>query len=145
MAATRQKKLMPGGGLFLAVLWIWPVWACAGSIGGGIRITPMGGPSRFSPWALAWRRFWRLRNASEPGNPLPGAAAGLALLLGPIALGLEWAREDMWHPEIVLWSICLLCVGLTLLVFYVRSSSLFREELFPCFSFSYVGAVAAAI
>ena len=54
-----------------------------------------------------------------------GASPRCAILLGLLGLGLEYARVAMWHPEIVLWSICLLCVCLTLLVFRLWSSVAF--------------------
>src|SRR4029077_13034824 len=49
-----------------------------------------------------------------------------------VVFALEYWREQMWHPEIVLWSICSIVVLLTLAIFYFRGGpSLARAEVFP--------------
>jgi exosortase len=61
--------------------------------------------------------------------PLGVAFLGMAFLL-------EYSRDQMWHPEIVLWLICLLAVAGTLAVFWLRAgSTLVRAELFPVLFF----------
>src|SRR3954462_668384 len=103
-------RLSAGGpALLLVALWTWAIWSCAEHW--------RGNPNYSYGWAVpglalgfGLRRFWRMNNkAFAPASPPPGAI-GIALLLGLLALGLEYAREDMWHPEMVLCSICLLCL-----------------------------------
>ncbi len=123
-----------GQGLLLLSLWIWAIWSCAEHW--------RGNPNYSYGWAVpllavgfGLRRFWRLNGASFSSTSLPAWAGVVAIFLGLLGLGLEYAREDMWHPEIVLCGICLLCVCMTLLVFRLSSGSLFREELFPVLFF----------
>jgi exosortase len=49
---------------------------------------------------------------------------------------LEYSRDQMWHPEIVLWLICLLAVTSTLAILRSHGGkTLARSELFPVFFF----------
>jgi exosortase len=59
-----------------------------------------------------------------------------AIVLISLGAVLEYGRETMWHPELVLWSLCLLCVGLTFLVLAkIGGRSLARAEIFPILFF----------
>ena len=138
-AARARPSLPPPGALFLlVVLWTWAIWACAEHW--------RGNPNYSYGWAVPLlavgfgvRRFVRLRDNGQISNgKAPGwipAAIFLAVLtsLGGV---LEYGRESMWHPEIVLWSICLLCVGLTLAILgKIGGRPLARAELFPTLFF----------
>jgi hypothetical protein len=49
---------------------------------------------------------------------------------------LEYAREQMWHPEIVLWTICVLTTLATLVILWMRGGfDLARAEAFPVLFF----------
>jgi exosortase len=59
-----------------------------------------------------------------------------AVLALTVAFALEYTREEMWHPEITLWSICLLVTFGTLAVFYRNGGAgLARAEAFPVLFF----------
>lgn len=127
-----------GGGfpwvtLFLVGLWTWAIWSCAEHW--------RGNPNYSYGWAVpllaigfGFRRYLLLVGSSEPsrGRPDGGLAMGIAVILGFLGFGLEYAREAMWHPVIILWTICLLCTGLTLVVFRrCGGAALARAEAFP--------------
>jgi len=138
-AARGRPSLPPPGPLFLlAVLWTWAIWACAEHW--------RGNPNYSYGWAVpvlavgfGVRRFFRLRdNGQISDGKAPGWIRTAVFLVALASLGgvLEYGRESMWHPEIVLWSICLLCVGLTLAILgKIGGRSLARAELFPTLFF----------
>ncbi len=133
-SSTARSGAVFGQWLLLFSLWLWAIWSCAEHW--------RGNPNYSYGWAVpllalgfGLRRYWRMNNKVLAPAALPPAAAGLVIVMGLLGLGLEYAREDMWHPEIVLCSICLLSVGLTLLIFRIWSAALFREQLFPVLFF----------
>jgi exosortase len=123
--------------LFLVSLWTWGIWSCAEHW--------RGNPNYSYGWAVpllalgfGLRRYLFLDGASEvlPESLAGWVAFGMAAVLGILAFGLEYAREDMWHPVIILWTICLVCTGLTLVVFRrCGGFSLARAEAFPVLFF----------
>jgi exosortase len=137
--ARGRLSLPPIGSLFLLVaLWTWAIWACAEHW--------RGNPNYSYGWAVpvlavgfGVRRFLRLRdNDQAAAGKAPGWITTVLSLVALASLGgaLEYGRETMWHPEIVLWSICLLCVGLTLATLGKTGGwSLARAELFPTLFF----------
>lgn len=67
--------------------------------------------------------------------PIP-AEIVIGIVAAALVFGLEYLREQVWHQEIVLWLICLLAVGCTLLVLWMRGGKRFmRAELFPILFF----------
>src|SRR5262249_48894326 len=136
----------PGGRLFpaftgpfllLAALWTWAIWSCAEHW--------TGNPNYSYGWAVpllalgfAVRRFFRAKCDAPFGakTPAPAMWIPLAILLASSGAALEYGRVTMWHPELVLWSICLLCAALTLVVLMMTGGiSLARAEVFPVLFF----------
>lgn len=128
---------LPWPTLFLLALWTWAIWACAEHW--------RGNPNYSYGWAVpvlalafGMRRYLLLRQDSGAVGAAPSGAmvVGLAAGLGIVGFGLEYAREAMWHPEIVLWTICLLGTGLTLGVLrWCGGGVLARVEAFPVLFF----------
>jgi exosortase len=139
--ATRAvpKLALPWATLCLFTFWGWAIWACAEHW--------QGNPNYSYGWAVpvlalffGIRRYLSLREelAGRPPQSTPGGPIAFA---APIGLGgfiflLEYAREQMWHPQIVLWTICLLTVVATLAIFWLRGGRhLAKEEAFPVLFF----------
>lgn len=135
--AVVPKVGFPWATLFLVSLWTWAIWSCAEHWRGNANYS-YGWAVPLLALGFGVRRYLLLDGASEapPGRPAGPGAFGLAAILGIAGFGLEYAREDMWHPVIILWTICLLCTGLTLVVFRRRGGlSLAKAEAFPVLFF----------
>ena len=113
---------------------MWIIWSCAEHWAGN--------PNYSYGWAVpllaagfALRRYVRIDSADlSPTDPKMSIfwQLALAVVIAVVVFVLEYARVEMWHPEIVLWSICLLGVGFTIVAFYFRGGRvLARAELFP--------------
>jgi exosortase len=140
VATQPRPRALPWPALFLLAVWIWASWACAEHW--------QGNPNYSYGWAVpllvigfGFRRYFRL-NPDELDEPKASASMsifpGVAIVLLACAFGfiLEYARDQVWHQEIVLWSICLLAVGSTIAVFWRRAGATFaRAELFPVLFF----------
>src|ERR1700722_9587075 len=121
-------------------VWSWAVWSCAEHW--------RGNPNYSYGWAVpllafgfAMRRYFRI-DPSDLSAPAPPRLRSVwvlsvvGLLTAILIFALEYAREQVWHPEVVLWVICLLAVGSTLAIFQIRAgSALVRAELFPVMFF----------
>lgn len=124
--------------LFLATLWGWAIWACAEHW--------LGNPNYSYGWAVPMLALFfgvrRYLMADDSGDG-SGAKTGLGrwgypgvLGLGGFVFLLEYGREQMWHPQIVLWTICWLAVALTLVLFRLLGGrDLARAEIFPVLFF----------
>ena len=139
-AAASRIRLLPWAGLFAVGLWFWAVWSCAEHW--------QGNPNYSYGWvvpllviAFALRRYLRLQPmpVADPvaNAPTPMWLQALAALgVAAVVFLLEYSREQMWHPQIVLWAICLLTVTSTIAVLGFCSGSAFaRTQLFPVFFF----------
>lgn len=130
--APRQRFL--GQLLFVAGLWIWAIWACAEHWEGN--------PNYSYGWAVpvlalffAIRRYLLVPKNEPSGGGFSAppvtwyaGAAGLAVLI----FLLEYGREEMWHQQFVLWSICLLAVATSILVAWRYGGlALAKAEAFP--------------
>ncbi len=138
-----RDRAFPWPAFLLVGLWTWAVWSCAEHW--------RGNPNYSYGWAVpllaigfALRRYLILPSGGRagraevaPGNRVP-AWVQMVLALASLAVVflLEYSRDQMWHPEIVLWLICLLTVVATIAVFWdYGGSPLARTELFPVLFF----------
>jgi exosortase len=126
-----------GEAFLLVTLWTWAIWSCAEHW--------RGNPNYSYGWAVpvlalgfGFRRYLMWTGRASPPERLPsGLTIAIAgVLATSVAFALEYAREEMWHPEITLWSICLLVTCGTLAVFYrAGGAELARAEAFPVLFF----------
>src|SRR5947208_4452260 len=59
-----------------------------------------------------------------------------AIVVAAIIFGLEFAREQVWHPIIVIWTIAFIPITLTLLIcWFTGGKTLLVAELFPVLFF----------
>ena len=137
VAVADQRLTVPWAALFLTAIWTWAIWSCAEHW--------RGNPNYSYGWAVpilgfcfAVRRYLFL----PEGRPArfsvdkPVAVASVCLPLALVVFGLEYGRTQMWHPEIVLWTICLVAAALTLALFWWSGGAeLARAELFPVLFF----------
>jgi exosortase len=135
----RQSPIFPWPALVVIALWSWAIWSCAEHW--------RGNPNYSYGWLVpllalgfALRRYLQLDSTSA--NPIPVFRAPIAvqIFIGLIFAGaifsLEYSREQVWHPEIVLWSICLLAITSTIAILAVHGGTrLARAELFPVLFF----------
>ncbi len=132
--------VLPWTAFFLAGIWVWTIWSCAEHW--------QGNPNYSYGWAVpilaigfAFRRYLIVRDSDSTATlsrlkiPLL-ARMGVAVLAGAIFFALEYSRDRIWHPEIVLWSICFIAVTSTIALFALcGGSALARRELFPVLFF----------
>ena len=134
LSLPRRVPWLP---LMFAGLWAWAIWSCAEHW--------IGNPNYSYGWMVpplvfgfALRRYW-LMNAGNAGS---APRLNLPLLL-PMALGcgiliflLEFARQHMWHPQIVLLTICFVAIGFSVVALRIAGgAALARAEIFPFFFF----------
>ena len=120
-------------------LWTWAIWTCAENWRGNPNYS-YGWAVPILALAFAVRRYSLWQNEGvAPTLPARGAAVGLvavALMAAGCGFGLEYARVEMWHPGVVLWTICSLAVATTFFVFWRHGGpSLARAEMFPVLFF----------
>jgi exosortase len=122
-------------------LWLWAIWSCAEHW--------QGNPNYSYGWAVpllvigfALRRYLRLEQPTPVVDSVAKAPISVWLQIlaafgaAVVVFLLEYSREQMWHPEIVLWAICLLTVTSTIaILLFCGGRRLARSELFPVFFF----------
>jgi exosortase len=118
--------------------WGWAIWSCAEYWRGNPNYS-YGWIVPVLSFVYAVRRLalTQLENVSQPVVTLPiwlyvffGIVAGAAIF------GLEFAREQVWHPIVVIWTIALVPIALTLSACWlVGGTKLLVAELFPIFFF----------
>jgi exosortase len=139
-AGAREHLSIPWPALVLLALWTWAIWTCAEHW--------QGNPNYSYGWAVPLLAFGfgvrRYLMTAAPSAENSGrrfqfsAIWGIvcALALGGLVFLLEYSREEMWHPQIVLWSICLLAAVSTIAILRLRyGSELARTEIFPVLFF----------
>ena len=130
---------LPGVTLLFVAVWSWAIWSCAEHW--------LGNPNYSYGWAVPLlalgfgvRRYFLFRG-SQANDLAPRfeilRATGIvaAVAIGGLAFFLEYSREQVWHPIIVIWSICFLAVTSTITLLWLRGGrALALSEIFPvCF------------
>src|SRR5438477_10356716 len=124
--------------LLLVTAWTWAIWSCAEYWRGNPNysygwIVPVLG------FAYAARRL-TLAQSENIARPMLVVAIWLIVFFGIVAaaiiFGLEFAREQVWHPIIVIWTIAFIPITLTLFVcWFTGGKTLLLAELFPILFF----------
>ena len=122
----------------LVAAWTWTIWSCAEYWRANPNysygwIVPMLG------LAYAARRL-TLAQGENIARPIFAVPIWLIVYFGIVAaaifFGLEFAREQVWHPIIVIWAIAFVPITLTLLACWLAGGgTLLRAELFPILFF----------
>ena len=128
----------------LLAAWTWAIWSCAEYWRGNPNysygwIVPVLG------FAYAARRLTLAQiiagimpeNIARPIRPVSIWLIGFfGIVVAAIIFGLEFAREQVWHPIIVIWTIAFVPIIFTLLVCWLAGGkTLLRAELFPILFF----------
>lgn len=115
--------------------WTWAIWSCAEHW--------RGDPNYSYGWAVpclalafGLRRAWMNEERGEVratwGRTPFVLSLALAAVVSALIFGLEFARQQMWHPQIVLELICLLAVGFSFYAFWRGSGwTSARAQIFP--------------
>src|SRR5438067_7038227 len=123
----------------LAAAWIWAIWSCAEYW--------RGNPNYSYGWVVpvlsltyAARRLALAQSeniARRPTLPVPiWVIFFIGIVAAAIIFGLEFAREQVLHPVIVIWTIAFVPITLTLLAYWLAGGrNLLRAELFPILFF----------
>ena len=140
IASRRAGLPTPWTTIAFLGFWIWAIWSCAEYW--------QGNPNYSYGWAVPFlalgfgvRRYWRIRETSDlTRKRRPYLSEPLIILLaigvGVLVFALEVARQEMWHPQIVLDLICLLAVVFSFHAFRLRGGpSLAHAEIFPVLFF----------
>jgi hypothetical protein len=118
----------------LAAVWIWAMWSCAEYW--------RGNPNYSYGWIVpvlsltyADRRL-TLAQSENIARPILAVPISVIVFIGIVAaaiiFALEFAREQVLHPIIVIWTIAFIPITLTLLLCWlVGGRNLLRAELFP--------------
>jgi len=122
----------------LLAAWTWAIWSCAEYW----RANPNYSYGWIVPilgLAYAARRL-TLAQSENIARPIFAVPIWLIVFFGIVAaaifFGLEFAREQVWHPIIVIWTIAFVPIILTLLVCWLAGGkTLLRAELFPILFF----------
>jgi len=131
---TVISKPYRGFWALLAAAWIWAIWSCAEYW--------RGNPNYSYGWIVpvlsltyAARRLTlaKSENIARPTLAVPiWLTVFFAIVAAAIIFGLEFAREQVWHPIIVIWAIAFVPITLTLLARCLAGGrNLLRAELFP--------------
>ena len=128
----------------LLAAWTWAIWSCAEYWRGNPNysygwIVPVLG------FAYAARRLTLAQiiagimpeNIARPILPVSIWRIGFfGIVVAAIIFGLEFAREQVWHPIIVIWTIAFIPITLTLFVCWLTGGkTLLIAELFPVLFF----------
>ncbi|MEY2479952.1 MAG: hypothetical protein QOI04_879 [Verrucomicrobiota bacterium] len=123
--------------LFIFGLWFWAIWSCAEHWAGNPNYS-YGWIVPFLALGFGIRRALAIPLHVDLANfPFSPLNIGLLVLIsGALVFALEFARVQMWHPEIVLCAICFLAVAFSLFAFRILGGApLLRAELFPVLFF----------
>src|SRR6266513_3399941 len=110
--------------VLLVAMWAWAIWSCAEHW--------RGNPNYSYGWAVPLlalgfgiRRYLMttggsLDRSSSSFRPRSLTGLFITLLWGALTFFLEYSREEMWHPQIVLWSICSLAAISTIAILRIH-------------------------
>ena len=122
----------------LLAAWTWAIWSCAEYW----RANPNYSYGWIVPiLGLAYvARRLTLAQSKNIARPIFAVPIWFIVFFGIVAaaifFGLEFAREQVWHPIIVIWTIAFVPIILTLLVCWLAGGkTLLRAELFPILFF----------
>jgi len=138
LLAVISKPHRGGYWALLAAAWIWAIWSCAEYW--------RGNPNYSYGWIVpllsltyAARRLLLAQSENIARSILAvpiWIIVFIGIVAGAIILGLEFAREQVLHPIIVIWTIAFVPVTLTLLACWLAGGrNLLRAELFPILFF----------
>src|SRR5205814_8966171 len=138
LLAVISKPHRGGYWALLAAAWIWAIWSCAEYW--------RGNPNYSYGWIVpllsltyAARRLLLAQSENIARSILAvpiWVIVFIGIVAGAIILGLEFAREQVLHPIIVIWTIAFVPVTLTLLACWLAGGrNLLRAELFPILFF----------
>src|SRR5215203_2958750 len=139
-AACHLSLSMPWKTLTFLAFWAWAIWSCAEHW--------RGNPNYSFGWAVpclalvfGLRRYRILRRTNQrersggPAFTRPLRIA-LALVFSALVSAVEFARQQMWHPQIILLFICFSAAAFSFYVFRTSGGSrLTRAEVFPVLFF----------
>jgi hypothetical protein len=122
----------------LVAAWAWAIWSCAEYW--------RGNPNYSYGWIVpvlsltyAARRLTlaKSENIARPTLAVPiWVVVFIGIVAAAIIFGLEFAREQVLHPIIVIWAIAFVPITLTLLACWLAGGrNLARAELFPILFF----------
>jgi len=122
----------------LAAAWIWAIWSCAEYWRGNPNysygwIVPVLGLT----YAARRLTLAKSENIARPTLAVPiWVVVFIGIVAAAMIFGLEFAREQVWHPIIVIWAIAFVPITLTLLACWLAGGrNLLRAELFPILFF----------
>jgi len=141
MSTNKKKRLIQQGNPLLALLlivWAWAIWSCAEYW--------RGNPNYSYGWIVpvlvfvyARRRIALTKIENLPRRLVTARtwlSVFLAIVAGAIIFAVEFAREQVWHPIIVIWTIAAIPIALTLGVcWFLGGTKLLVAELFPILFF----------
>lgn len=138
---TRRLSLpIPWTTLTFLGFWTWAIWSCAEHWRGNPNYS-YGWVVPFLALLFGLRRYWIVRRTDrgESGSrpELTGPLRiGFAVVFSAVIFALEFARQQMWHPQIILVLICLSAVAFSFYVFRTSGGArLTRAEVFPVLFF----------
>ncbi len=131
-----ESAAVPWTPLLFAGAWAWAIWSCAEDWRGNPNYS-YGWAVPFLALGFGLRRYFALppHDVSARQNGFAFSfvwTITLSLIAAAVVFVLEFARQDMWHPQIVLMIICFLAIVFSLALFARRGRArLWRAEIFP--------------
>lgn len=137
--SAHAGRAFPSTMLLFVGLWCWAIWSCAEHWRGNPNYS-YGWVVPMLAFGFGLRRYarggWKETGSAVPSRASISLQTALLFIFGGLIFGLEFARQSVWHPQIVLLLICSLAIAFTLGVFFHTGGvSFVRAELFPVLFF----------